>query len=456
MSYCPPHSPLYADVPPYACRQSRLDSFLHADPAPQVTLYRTHSVRRISEHQCNSRTPQAPCFRRACSISRKPQSEVCPTRPTVLPVDACCGSSPPRCQSPQRPRGRVSVHCSPVANPERTVRFGSCTSINSCDTPAGRILFARRSSPSPCRRRAVRCSSPPEKMPVRGRDSSICRVISRSSSPCEEILTASLPSRASCTATSSGSCNLTRIPTCCSCTTSNTSGCSPLRRPTCRPKPQRNLKYHYMFENNCSNPEEDLSLPLPPPPEANCCVPRCRTPTPPPPCEVAVSSCFDTKPDFGSPLSRPLSCVECCSTTTSSSSTFGSCRRMTTQHRVQSSCRQTHLAERWTNYLDYINRKENELVCQLNECDLDLSAFAGMMRTEVADFVRDVVGRGRVLISHDLPRLLNELCCCMPLDRTCSGSENFDQLWKRTEDRIRDLDRLLERVNRMRLNGWLE
>ncbi|VDL96893.1 unnamed protein product [Schistocephalus solidus] len=454
MSYCSPLSSLCADVPPYACRQSRLDSFLHADPAPQVTLYRTHSVRRISEHQCSSQTPQAPCFRRARSIRRQPAPEVCPSRPTGLPIDACCGSSPPRCQSPQRARGRVSVHCSPVVHPERTVRFGSCTSIASCDTPGGRILYARRSSPSPCRRGEVCCSPPPP--PVRGRDSSICRVISRSSSPCEEILTASLPSRASCTATSSNTCNATRTPICRTCT--STSGCSPLRKPTCRPKPQRNLKYHYMFENNCPNREEDLCLPPPPPPEMNCCVSRCRTPTPPPPCEVAVSSCFDSKPGFCSQPPRPQSRLECCSTTTSSSS-FGSRRcmeRMTTRHRLQSICRQSHIAERWANCLDYINRKEDELVCQLNECDLDLSAFAGIMRTEVTDFLRDVIGRGRALVAYDLPRFLDELCCCMPLDMTCSESENFDQLWKRTEERIRDLDRLLERVNRMRFNGWLE
>ncbi|VDK30216.1 unnamed protein product [Dibothriocephalus latus] len=104
--------------------------------------------------------------------------------------------------------------------------------------------------------------------------------------------------------------------------------------------------------------------------------------------------------------------------------------------------------------MDYINRKEDELVCQLNECDLDLSAFAGMMRTD--DFVRDVIGRGRTLIAYDLPRFLNELCCRMPLDMTCSEGESFDQVWKRTEERIRDLDCLLERVNRMRFNGWLE
>lgn len=341
----------YALFPP--CRQSRFDNWYCENEPQPLTLFREQSVRRIQDKP----------FTGNCCLKR--------TNSTPRPSNDTAYLSPPiilkNCQRTPTPQNNLRNHLSRSSSCQsfspcrksgtRSVRFGSCTSID--DEGCERILYAH-SSPQKC---PTRLAQSPKS---RSRESSVVRVISRSCSPCQTFITASLPSRAAVSCIDAGS-QMKQM-----CSVGNDCNFGPV----CKPKPKGNLKYHCGVENMCSPASSCETFPLPPPP------------TPPEPGCCCVIEEADKEE-----RSMPCPCPDMSPPRIERYETTCRVERVTRSNVSRSSVRHFQSTERCkeereiigagdgliTRYRHLVVRKEEELKDKIELCEMDLAACEYMM-----------------------------------------------------------------------------
>ncbi|KAL5969031.1 hypothetical protein TSMEX_003230 [Taenia solium] len=455
----PPTKTDWQLVPPAACcchccssanstcrmrgsRRSRVDDFSRRDGAlplaspSQVTLYRTHSVRRIA-----------------------PLDTVCaPLPPPKNATTMCCQTNNP---------GETGIY---LSSPFilKDVRHRYRSPLKSCHSPSNRnVRFCSSGRRHQQRIRAASsCSSERGVIyPSRGsRGSSLVRVYSRSSSPvCETILTSSLPSKSAGTASVACECNLP---------------------PACLPKPR--IRYlHPLGSQNCCQPTNGVTC--------SCCC--CDVQFPPPPsaspssakmvscgscCNITgiVDRCTNTGSDFQvvercqmslcepSPHSEPRT-IDCGSQTCTPSSQppnferyeATSCfvERITTRKRAvprSFSCVRTPDT---SYYLRLMGRKENDLWNRISECEMDLAAFECMMCSD--DYIKDAIYKSRQLIDSEFRRIRR---LCDPEDITChpdisgtrNGVKSIEELWREAQLKLNEVMCMMDEIDGLRARGW--
>nr|CUU99248.1 hypothetical transcript [Hymenolepis microstoma] len=448
------HVPLTTCCCPYCAqastnsRRSRVDGHCtrericsQAPQQSQVTLFRTHSVRRIG-----------------------PLDNGCAPAPPPDTTSVCCqtcnfGDSGIYLSSPFILKDMHSRHRSPI----RTCRSPSGNrNVRFCSSDRPTCLRPASPCPSEC---GNRCTSP------LSRSSSLVRVYSRSNSPmCETIVAASLPSKSAGTSVYC-ECNLP---------------------PPCAPKPRGNLKYSHILRPcmccpstndvscscNCS-PCCDIKFPPPPPIEPPIMIP-CS------PCEVktSVECCTNTEPQCEAvqcckvpvccPPPKPCPTDFCCQANPCQSPSpcpkieryeTTSCRveRITTRRRralpIRSfSC--TRSCPDASYYLRLIERKENDLWNKISECEMDLASYECMMSCDVIDYIKEAISKSRELIDCDFRRIRRVCepdvvpCCCC--DGCCErrNCKTIEELWRDLQCKISEVSCMMDRIDRLRSNGW--
>ncbi|EUB59190.1 Splicing factor, arginine/serine-rich [Echinococcus granulosus] len=385
-------------------RRSRMDSFSGRDGTlpraspSHVTLYRTHSVRRIA------------------------------------PLEVVCAPPPP---PPPPPPDHATTICCQTNNPVETgiylsspfilkdVRHRYRSPLKSCHSPSNRNV--RFCSPGGRQQQRIRaassCSSERGVIyPSRGsRGSSLVRVYSRSNSPvCETILTSSLPSKAAGTVSVACECNLP---------------------PACLPKPRISCRCDVHFP------------PPPPPPSApspklvncgSCCnttgvVDRCTNTGPD--CQVVECCQISLREPPSSPKPGAINCESQTCVPSSQSPKYEryeatSClvERITTRKRTVPRSFSCVRAPDPSYYLRLMGRKENDLWNRISECEMDLAAFECMMCSDVVTYIKDAIDKSRHLIDCEFRRI-RHLCnsdvfnCCHADNGFRRGSKSIEELW---------------------------
>ncbi|KAM7535428.1 hypothetical protein Aperf_G00000100620 [Anoplocephala perfoliata] len=430
-------------APISSSRRSRIDDYCGRDTtysefpqSSQVTLFRTHSVRRIGAPDTGC-TPAPP-----------------PDTTTVCCQTCTIGDSGIYLSSPFILKDVRSRHRSPLRShrspSNRNVRF--CGPERSGDN-------IRATSPRSSSERRNACPSPSS------RASSLVRVYSRSSSPmCETILTASLPSKSAGNASVSCECN---IP------------------PACAPKPRGNFKYSYMLKPCVSSNTKDFSCSCN---FCNCvsCFDIKIPPTPvldPPivitsrPCEVktTIDCCTNTEPQnevadrceapICEPPPKPCGSDSCCQTSPKIERyETTSCRveRITTRRRRGLPTRSFSCARAGPNasyYLRLVDRAENDLWNRISECEMDLAAFDCMMNCDVINYIKDAICKSRHLIDCEFRRI-RRVCdpvvmpSCYDEGRCERNDKNIEELWRETQCKINEVSHIMDKIDRLRSNGW--
>ncbi|KAL5108722.1 Serine/arginine-rich splicing factor 1 [Taenia crassiceps] len=404
---------------------SRRDETLPRTSPSHVTLYRTHSVRRITplETVCAPPPLPTPPLENAttmCCLTNNPgETGIYLSSPFILKDVRHRYRSP--LKSYHSPSNRNVRFCSSERRQKQRIRAAS-----SCSSERG-VIYPSRGS----------------------RGSSLVRVYSRSNSPvCETILTSSLPSRAAGTASVACECNLP---------------------PACLPKPRIRYPIPIRSQNGCQ--QTNIAT-------CSCCccdVQSPPPPSPPPPpkmvscgscCNITgiVDRCTNTGPECQvvercqisvcepSPLPKPTA-IDCGSQTCVSPSQppkferfeTTSClvERITTRKRAVPRSFSCVRDPDTSYYLRLIRRKEDDLWNRISECEMDLAAFECMMCSDVVDYIRDAIYKSRQLIDCEFQRI-RRLCdpegvmCYSDFDGNRNCVKSIEELWREAQIKLNE------------------